>query len=263
MKNCILEVQNLSVKFKSAHHEVQAVRGIDFEIERGLMTSLVGESGSGKSVTALSLTKLLQNAKLSGSVVWYGGGAPRNLLHLPEENLRTIRGQDISYVFQDPVTSLDPLVRIGMQLEEAIQLHRPISRSSCKQRILDVLESVRLTDMERILKSYPHELSGGMNQRIVIAMALLNNPKLLIADEPTTALDVTTEFEIMKLLTDLKLRMGLSILFITHNLPLALRYSEKVLVMEGGLVVEAESEYAMRLFRADLSKAAPKTRINL
>ncbi len=261
MKNCILEIQNLSVKFKAHGREVHAVQGIDLEIERGMMTSLVGESGSGKSVTALSLTRLLVTAQVTGAVVWHGGGAPRNLLHMPEEHLRTMRGQDIGYVFQDPMTSLNPLMRIQEQLREAIQIHRSMTIRSCDERIRESLESVHLLEAERVLSSYPHELSGGMAQRVVIAMALINSPKLLIADEPTTALDVTTEFEIMKLLGELREKFGLSILFITHNLPLALRYSEKVVVLEKGKLADPESEYAKRLFRADLSKAKPRTRI--
>ncbi len=263
MKNCILEVQNLSVQFKTAHNVVHAVRGIDLEIERGVMTSLVGESGSGKSVTALSLTRLIKEAQVSGAVIWNAGGSARNLLHLPEINLRAMRGRDIAYVLQDPFTSLDPLMKISDQLREAIQIHTVATPKACEGRMREVLDGVKLSDGERILKSYPHELSGGMNQRVAIAMALINSPKLLIADEPTTALDVTTEYEIMKLLGELRTKFGLTILFITHNLPLALRHSEKVIVMENGKIADPDGEYARRLFQADLSKAKPKTRVEL
>ncbi len=261
MKNYILEIQNLSVQFKTAHDTVHAVRGIDLEIERGTMTSLVGESGSGKSVTALSLTRLIKDAQVSGAVIWNIGGSARNLLHLPEINLRAMRGQDIAYVLQDPFTSLNPLIKISDQLMEAIRIHKDVTSKVCQERIRKALDQVKLGDAERILKSYPHELSGGMNQRAAIAMALVNEPKLLVADEPTTALDVTTEYEIMKLLGELRASLGLTVLFITHNLPLALRHSEKVVVMEKGKIADPDGEYARRLFRADLSKAKPRSRV--
>lgn len=261
MKNCILEIQNLSVQFKTARNTVHAVRGIAFEIERGAMTSLVGESGSGKSVTALSLTRLIKEAQVSGAVIWNASGSARNLLHLPEVNLRAMRGQDIAYVLQDPFTSLNPLIKISDQLKEALEIHKVVKPKACDQRMREVLDQVKLSDCDRVLRSYPHELSGGMNQRVAIAMALINAPKLLIADEPTTALDVTTEYEIMKLLGELRAKLGLTVLFITHNLPLALRHSEKVIVMEKGMIADSDGEYARRLFRADLSKAKPKTRV--
>lgn len=263
----ILEIKNLNVSFAGG---VQAVKNLSLTIDEGSFTALVGESGSGKSVTALSVTRLLRPESLQGSIHFHGKEAVVDLLSLPENQLRSLRGREIAYVFQDPGSSLNPVLSIRRQLVDVISIHDGFSGEKAALKAGKALSDVRLADPARILSSYPHELSGGMKQRVLIAMALLGRPKLLIADEPTTALDVSTETEIMSLLTGLQKLKGLTILFITHNLPLAMRHSDAVCVMREGQLVERfvrggspGQAYSKKLFSASLIGVEPKTRIGV
>ena len=239
MKEKLLTVDNLDVRFQLQDNEVHAVRGVSFELARGETMALVGESGSGKSVTAMSIVRLLpDNITTYGkdsSIVFEGV----SMLDGDKERLRELRGDRIGMIFQEPMTSLNPFMRIGEQLTEAIFAHRQnIKESEARQRALDLLARVGIKEAERRLKQYPHEFSGGQLQRIMIAMALINEPDLLIADEPTTALDVTIQAEILDLLHDLQQQMGMAIIFITHDLGLAEHYAESVCVMRLGEIVE-------------------------
>lgn len=235
----LLKVENLDIRFELADKTVHAVRNISFQVAQGETLALVGESGSGKSVTAMSLMRLLpENTARYGkaSRITFEG---TSILNADEKTLRGIRGDRISVIFQEPMTSLNPFMKIGTQLTEALRVHnKTISRQAARQRILDLLSRVGISEAERRLKQYPHEFSGGQLQRIMIAMALLNDPALLIADEPTTALDVTIQAEILDLLHDLQKQMGMAIIFITHDLGLAEHYAETVCVMKDGEIVE-------------------------
>mgnify|MGYP002777150030 FL=1 len=231
----LLEVRGLRVAFRQDGRTVEAVRGVDFAIARGETVALVGESGSGKSVTALSLVGLLpDSAGVSGSILWQG----REMLGASERDLRRMRGNDISFIFQEPMTSLNPLHTIERQLGESLALHQGLTGAAARARILDLLGKVGIRDADRRLSAYPHQLSGGQRQRVMIAMALANGPELLVADEPTTALDVTIQAQILDLLADLKAREGLSLLFITHDLGIVRRIADRVCVMQGGEIVE-------------------------
>jgi microcin C transport system ATP-binding protein len=231
----LLSVQNLDVRFAQDGRTVHAVKGVSFAVERGEVVALVGESGSGKSVTALATVGLLaDNATVAGSVRWQG----REMVGAPEPALRRVRGNDISFIFQEPMTSLNPLHTIEKQLAEALALHQGLTGAAARARILDLLAKVGIRDAESRLAAYPHQLSGGQRQRVMIAMALANGPELLIADEPTTALDVTIQAQILELLMDLKRREGLSMLFITHDLGIVRRFADRVCVMRHGEIVE-------------------------
>jgi microcin C transport system ATP-binding protein len=233
----LLEVNDLSVAFRHGGQETLAVDRISFSIGMRETVALVGESGSGKSVTALSVMKLLPYPAArhpSGSVRFKG----QELLHLPEHEIRRVRGDDISIIFQEPMTSLNPLHTIEKQIAEILLLHRGLSGQAARARILELLTQVGIPDPEGRLESYPHQLSGGQRQRVMIAMALANEPDLLIADEPTTALDVTVQAQILKLLKDLQTRLGMSMLFITHDLGIVRRLAEFVCVMSQGKIVE-------------------------
>jgi microcin C transport system ATP-binding protein len=231
----VLELRDLWVRFRQDGRQIDAVKGVNLTLAKGETLALVGESGSGKSVTALATVGLLQdNADVTGSVR-YGG---KELVGAGLDQLRRIRGNDISFIFQEPMTSLNPLHTIEKQLAESLDLHQGLSGAAARARILDLLHKVGIRDAEGRLGAYPHELSGGQRQRVMIAMALANGPELLIADEPTTALDVTIQAQILDLLTDLKKSEGLSLLFITHDLGIVRRIADRVCVMQGGVIVE-------------------------
>jgi microcin C transport system ATP-binding protein len=240
MTEPLLIVRDLSIAFRSHERETLAVNCISFEIGKGETLALVGESGSGKSATALSILKLLPYPAAShpsGTIVFKG----EDLLQLSERQIRRVRGDDISIVFQEPMTSLNPLHTIEKQIGEILLLHRGLTGAAARQRTLEVLTQVGIQDPQTRLKSYPHQLSGGQRQRVMIAMALANEPDLLIADEPTTALDVTVQAQIIALLKDLQARLGMSLLFITHDLGIVRKIAQRVCVMKNGCIVEQGS----------------------
>jgi peptide/nickel transport system ATP-binding protein len=231
----LLQIENLNVNFPTQSGEVAAVRDLSLSIPESGALGLVGESGSGKSATALAILRLLPpQAKISGQVRF----ADEDLLSLPEEEMRRIRGSRISMIFQEPMTALNPVMRVGDQVAEAILAHYPLSRSEVRQRTLEALREVAIPDPEQRARDYPHQLSGGQRQRVMIAMALVNHPQLLIADEPTTALDVTIQAQILKLMLDLKHRVGAAIVLITHDLGVVAEIAERVMVMYAGRKVE-------------------------
>ena len=231
----LLDVKDLQVSFRQDGQLIPAVRGVSFSVNRGETVALVGESGSGKSVSALSTVSLLgDSAQVSGSVSYDGQemiGADAKLLH-------KVRGNDISFIFQEPMTSLNPLHTIEKQLAESLALHQGLQGAEARARVLSLLEQVGINDAESRMGAYPHQLSGGQRQRVMIAMALANKPDILIADEPTTALDVTIQAQILDLLKDLKDEMGMGLLFITHDLGIVRRIADRVFVMQKGVVVE-------------------------
>jgi microcin C transport system ATP-binding protein len=233
----LLDVRDLSVAFHQGDNTSIAVNKVSFDIKRGECVALVGESGSGKSVSALSVLKLLpypMASHPSGAIRFKG----RELLGMSENDIRAIRGNDISIIFQEPMTSLNPLHTIGAQISEILQLHNGARGNKARGRVIELLTQVGIPDPETRLGSYPHQLSGGQRQRVMIAMALANEPDLLIADEPTTALDVTVQAQILTLLADIRQRLGMSLLFITHDLGIVRRIAERVCVMKNGLIVE-------------------------
>lgn len=238
MTEPLLEVKHLDISFNTNTGRVHAVKDIDFKLNKGEILALVGESGSGKSVTAMSLVKLLPS-----HITVYGSKSDvrlngKNLLTKSERYLQKIRGNKIGFIFQEPMTSLNPYMSIGKQLIEVILEHKAQSQSQAKQSVLDMLAQVGIKDAAEGIKRYPHEFSGGQLQRIMIAMALLNNPDILIADEPTTALDVTIQAEILDLIQSLQQKIGMAVIFITHDLGLAKHYSQRVLVMKQGEIIE-------------------------
>jgi len=237
MAEPLLSIRDLSVAFGMGERQVLAVDRVSFDIGKGETVALVGESGSGKSVTALSVMKLLPYPPAhhpSGSVVFKG----RELLALTERDIRDVRGNDITIIFQEPMTSLNPLHTIEKQIGEIIALHQQLTGEKARARIVELLAQVGIPDPESRLASYPHQLSGGQRQRVMIAMALANDPDLLIADEPTTALDVTVQAQILKLLKDTQRRLGMSMLFITHDLGIVRKLADNVCVMQRGKIVE-------------------------
>ncbi|WP_145107574.1 ABC transporter ATP-binding protein [Cereibacter sediminicola] len=251
----VLNVRGLRVTFDTNDGEVEAVRGIDLSVMPGETVAIVGESGSGKSQTTMALMGLLaQNGRATGSARYRG----RELIGLRERELNKVRGDKITMIFQEPMTSLDPLYRIGDQLAEPLRFHRGLSKRAARPRIVDLLRLVGIPEPERRIDSYPHELSGGQRQRVMIAMALACDPDILIADEPTTALDVTIQAQILTLLADLQKRLGMAILFITHDLGIVQRFADRVYVMRAGEVVETGETGA--LFAAP---AHPYTRMLL
>ncbi|MDG4647121.1 ABC transporter ATP-binding protein [Roseibacterium sp. SDUM158017] len=235
MTDPILDVRNLTVGFRQGERLIRAVRGVTFHVGHGETVALVGESGSGKSVTALSTVSLLPDSAEVGGSVEYDG---LEMVGADEGRLRAIRGNDISFIFQEPMTSLNPLHTLEKQIAESLALHQGIVGQAARARIIELLERVGIRDAESRLGAYPHQLSGGQRQRVMIAMALANDPKLLIADEPTTALDVTIQAQILDLLAELKRDLGMSLLFITHDLGIVRRIADRVCVMKDGVIVE-------------------------
>lgn len=235
--SAILEVKDLQTSFFTSNGEVQAVRGVDFAVEQGEILGIVGESGSGKSVTSMSILRLLADTAQikQGSITFEG----RDLTGLSKKEMRLIRGEKISMIFQDPMSSLNPLIPVGKQVSEMMKVHHPeMSKAQLKERALELFEQVRIPEPEKRYKSFPHQFSGGMRQRVMIAMALANRPQLLIADEPTTALDVTIQDQILKQLRSLQQEYGTSIIFITHDLGVVAELCDRVVVMYGGLIME-------------------------
>src|SRR5580698_6282828 len=233
----LLSVRDLSVAFRASGRETLAVDRVSFDIGKGETVALVGESGSGKSVTALSILKLLPYPAAhhpTGAIIFKG----QDFLPLSEREMRRVRGDDITIVFQEPMTSLNPLHTIEKQIAEILLLHRGLTGATARARIIEVLTQVGIPDPEGRLGAYPHQLSGGQRQRVMIAMALANEPDLLIADEPTTALDVTVQAQIIALLKDIKKRLGMSLLFITHDLGIVRKIADRVCVMKEGKIVE-------------------------
>ncbi|MDE0251016.1 MAG: ABC transporter ATP-binding protein, partial [Gammaproteobacteria bacterium] len=215
MPEPLLRVRDLTTVFSTSRRTITAVDQVSFEIGTGQTFALVGESGSGKSVTALSVIRLLpEAAKLTSGSVHFEG---RDLLRLPEREMRDIRGSGISMIFQEPMTSLNPVVRVGKQISEVLIRHRGMTRAQARKHVLDLLEAVRIPRPSQTIDMYAHELSGGMKQRVMVAIALACEPRLLIADEPTTALDVTIQAQVLELVNDLQRQFGMAILFITHD----------------------------------------------
>ncbi|MEM8653375.1 MAG: ABC transporter ATP-binding protein [Pseudomonadota bacterium] len=234
--SAILSINNLRVAFRQDGKVVEAVRGVSFAVDKGETVALVGESGSGKSVTALSTVSLLgDNAQVSGSVTY----DEQEMIGADVRRLQDVRGNDISFIFQEPMTSLNPLHTIEKQLRESLALHQGLVDAEARARIVELLEKVGIRDAERRLSAYPHQLSGGQRQRVMIAMALANKPDILIADEPTTALDVTIQAQILELLAELKATEEMGLLFITHDLGVVRRIADRVCVMKDGEIVEA------------------------
>jgi len=232
----VLELRNLVVGFGRPGSEVVAVNGVSFSVDRGEAVALVGESGCGKSVTALSILNLISEPGrvMSGEILHKG----TDLLSLPERELRSRRGNDISMVFQEPMASLNPVMKIGDQVAEPLRVHRRMSKKDAWNRAAELLDLVSIPDARRRLDDYPHQMSGGMRQRVMIAMALACDPELLIADEPTTALDVTIQAQILELLAGLREKLDLAVLLITHDLGVVAEFCERVLVMYTGRIVE-------------------------
>ena len=232
----LLSFENLRVSFKQDGGLSAAVKGISFDVKKGETVALVGESGSGKSVTALSSVSLLpDSAVIEGSITYNG----QELCGAPESALRKLRGNDISFIFQEPMTSLNPLHTIEKQLSEILLVHQGLRGQEAQTRVIELLTQVGIHDPAGRLKDYPHQLSGGQRQRVMIAMALANGPDLLIADEPTTALDVTIQAQILTLLREFQASMGMSMLFITHDLGIVRKLADRVCVMKDGVIVEA------------------------
>jgi peptide/nickel transport system ATP-binding protein len=232
----LLEVERLQTHFGTPDGVVRAVEGVSFRINAGETLGIVGESGCGKSVTAMSILRLIQEppGKIAGSIRFDG----RDLLALSEPEMQTIRGNAISMIFQEPMTSLNPVLTVGHQIGETLRLHQGMNARQAEQRAIEMLILVGIPAPERRVREYPHQLSGGMRQRVMIAMALACNPKLLIADEPTTALDVTIQAQILDLMRDLKQRLGSAIMLITHDLGVVAEMAERVVVMYAGRKVE-------------------------
>src|SRR6266404_1410788 len=240
----LLEVRNLHTEFRTGAGVVPAVAGISYTVERGETVAIVGESGSGKTAGALSLLRLIPDPPgriTEGEIIFAG----RDLLRLSEEEIRQVRGSDIGMIFQEPMTSLNPVLTIGRQITETLEQHRGADRVAAQKRAVELLGLVGIADPARRLKQYPHQLSGGMRQRIMIAIALACDPKMIIADEPTTALDVTIQAQILELMKDLTRRLDVALIIITHNLGVVARYANRVNVMYAGRIVESGSATAI------------------
>ncbi|MCA1635636.1 MAG: ABC transporter ATP-binding protein [Acidobacteria bacterium] len=232
----LLEVKNLQTHFPTRAGLVKAVDGVSFSVGEGELLGLVGESGCGKSITALSVMRLIgAPGRIVGGEVWFGG---QNLLKASEARMREIRGDDIAMIFQDPMTSLNPVFKVGEQIAEALRLHRGMSRGQAREAAIAAMQEVSIPDPARRADDYPHQLSGGMRQRVMIAMALACDPKLLIADEPTTALDVTIQAQILELIDELRRTRNLAVLLITHDLGVVAEVADRVAVMYTGRIVE-------------------------
>lgn len=233
----ILEVKDLNISFHTFAGEVKAIRGVNFDLYKGETLAIVGESGSGKSVTTKSIMRLLpeHNSEIKGGQILFEG---KDLAKASEKEMQKIRGKDISMIFQDPMTSLNPTMTVGKQIIEPLLKHQKLSKAEAKQRAIELLKLVGIPKPEIRFKQYPHQFSGGMRQRVVIAIALACNPKILIADEPTTALDVTIQAQILDLMKDLQKKIDTSIIFITHDLGVVANVADRVAVMYGGRIVE-------------------------
>ena len=232
----LLEVRNLQTHFPTRAGLVRAVDGVSFHLDRGELLGLVGESGCGKSMTALSVMRLISPpGKIVNGEILFDG---KDLLKLSDSEMRQMRGDDIAMIFQDPMTSLNPVFTVGEQIAEALRLHRKLSRNQARQATIEAMREVAIPDPARRVNDYPHQLSGGMRQRVMIAMALACNPKLLIADEPTTALDVTIQAQILELLDELRKQRELAVLLITHDLGVVAEVADRVAVMYTGRIVE-------------------------
>ena len=264
----LLNVTDLSVSFVTRNGTTQAVQGVNFSVERNSITAIIGESGSGKSVSCYALLGLIPQPPGridSGSAEFNG----RDLLAMSERELRGIRGSDIAMIFQDPMTCLNPYMRIGEQLIEPLLVHGVADKETAKQRAIDLLDEVGIQNAEIAMMAYPYEFSGGMRQRVMIAMALIAEPKLLIADEPTTALDVTIQAQILRLIASLQEKRDIGVLFISHDLAVVSDIADHIVVMEKGLVVEqgapakiftdAEHPYTQKLLAAIPSGKAPES----
>jgi oligopeptide/dipeptide ABC transporter ATP-binding protein len=236
-EDVLLEVRGLKTQFKVMDGTVPAVDGVDFSLRRGETLGLVGESGSGKSVTSLSIMRLIERpGEIVAGEIWFEG---RDLLQLPEADMEDIRGNDITMIFQEPMTSLNPVFTVGEQIAESVRLHRHASKRDAWDRAIEMLKLVGIPSPERRVKQYPHEMSGGMRQRVVIAMALACDPKLIIADEPTTALDVTIQAQILELMKRIQAESGAALLLITHDLAVVAETVQRVAVMYAGKIVES------------------------
>ena len=233
----ILEVKDLRINFKTYAGIVQAVRGVNFELYEGETLAIVGESGSGKSVMSNALMKLIPQPPgvYAGGQILFGG---KNIIPLSENEMQAVRGNDIAMIFQDPMTALNPTMRIGPQISEVILKHTKVSNADARERAIELLDQVGIPFPEKRFRAYPHELSGGMRQRVVIAIALAADPKLLIADEPTTALDVTIQAQILELMKEIQKKSNTSIIFITHDLGVVANIADRVAVMYAGQIVE-------------------------
>jgi oligopeptide transport system ATP-binding protein len=232
----LLEVKSLRTSFFTDDGEVRAVDGVSFSVEPGKLMGIVGESGSGKTASVLSIMRLLpESAKIVGGEVLFEG---RDLTKLPEPEMRAIRGAKIAMIFQEPMTSLNPVFTIGNQIAEAVRLHQKTSRGEARERAIEALKMVGIADPQRRVDDYPHQLSGGMRQRVMIAMALSCNPQLLIADEPTTALDVTIQAQILDLIRDLQSRLKLAAILVTHDLGIVAEYADTVTILYAARVME-------------------------
>ncbi|MBA7528175.1 Oligopeptide transport ATP-binding protein OppD [subsurface metagenome] len=261
----LLEIKNLKTHFFTHEGTVKAVDGISFKINQGETLGIVGESGSGKSVTALSVMKLIPHppGKIIGGEIYFEG---KDLLKVDDKEIRKIRGKKISMIFQEPMTSLDPVFTIGHEIGEAIQLHQGLNKEEARKKSIEILKIVGMPDVEKRIDNYPHELSGGMRQRVMIAMALSCNPTLLIADEPTTALDVTIQAQILRLINDLKDKFGASVMLITHDLGVIAEMCDNVAVMYAGHIVEYTDVYTLfsnplHPYTKGLSKSIPRMNV--
>lgn len=233
----LLEVKDLAISFKTREGEVQAIRGVSFHVNKGETLAIVGESGSGKSVTSQAVMQLVPRPQgvYKRGEIWFDG---QELIRKTEKQMQKIRGKEIGMIFQDPMTSLNPTIKIGKQITEVLHLHEGMNKQQAYNRAIELLGLVGIPNPERRFQQYPHEFSGGMRQRVVIAIALAANPKLLIADEPTTALDVTIQAQILDLMKELQRKIGTAIIFITHDLGVVAKMADRVAVMYAGQIVE-------------------------
>ena len=261
----LLEIKNLKTHFFTHEGTVKAVDGVSFKINQGETLGIVGESGSGKSVTALSVMRLIPHppGKIVGGEIYFEG---KDLLKLDDKEIRKMRGKKISMIFQEPMTSLDPVFTIGHEIGEVIQLHQGLNKEEVRKKSMEILKIVGMPDVEKRIDNYPHELSGGMRQRVMIAMALSCNPTLLIADEPTTALDVTIQAQILRLINDLKDKFGASVMLITHDLGVIAEMCDNVAVMYAGNIVEYTDVYTLfnnplHPYTKGLNKSMPRMNV--
>ncbi|WP_018306511.1 ABC transporter ATP-binding protein [Desulfitobacterium hafniense] len=260
-ENLLLDVQNLRTCFQTDQGEVAAVDGVDFKINKGEVVAVVGESGCGKSVTAFSILKLVSRpGKVTGGKVLFEG---KDLAQFSDQAMQKLRGNDISMIFQEPLTSLNPVYTVGYQISEVILLHQKLTQKEAREKAVDMLKKVNIPRADKVVDSFPHELSGGMRQRVMIAMALSCNPKLLIADEPTTALDVTIQAQILELMKGLRNDFNTAIMMITHDLGVVAEMADRVIVMYAGKVVEEGDVFTLfkdpkHPYTKGLMKSIPK-----